>query len=531
MSDKKVHQGTLAEERPDGNTIVSGEDLGDQETVPIVPRYGLFSKRIALLLLTNVLAAISGILILSMVTKSLSTTEYGIWVQVVVTASLMALVVGLGLPAAMVRFLPAEESPSRLRNSVYTVLAIVMLTASIAALAFLVLAPYLANWLFDGRRDIVIILAFVVFIECIISVLLHFLRARQRVKLYSTFLLMQTLLLAVFLAVAFLLDHGLVGATLAVLFSRTVVFLLLMVHTARTLGLGRPRLTSITGYFDYGLPMVPVNVSDWVLSFSDRYLLTILVGVVYVGYYNPGYSLAALILMLVTPLRFLLPAALSELFDKGRLEQVRAHLRYSLKYFLVLAIPASVGLGILSRPLLLLLTTEEIAQEGYMVTPIVAVAMVIFGCQIIINQILTLKRLTRTIGAVMTTAALLNICLNLVLIPRFDVIGAAFSTLAAFAFALIATAYFSAAQLPFKVDIKAIVQIIVGSALMGVVLLLTIPYLEAWGHLGTFLAILGGAGVYGVSVLLLRIFSKGEVQFFRSLISRKEGRDGSSLVP
>lgn len=525
MADKKVHQGTLAEERSAEDALGTGGAPGNREGAP---RYGLFSKRIALLLVTNVLTAISGILILSMVTKSLSTTDYGIWVQMVVTASLMHLVVGLGLPGAMVRFLAAEESATRLRESVYTVLAIVSVVAGVAALAFFVLAPHLAEWLFDGRADIVRILAIVVFVECISSVLLHFLRARQRVKLYSSFLLTQTLLLALFLAIAFLLGHGLVGATLAYLFSRAVVLLTLMFKTVRDLGLGRPRLGSIKGYFDFGLPMVPVNVSDWVLGFSDRYLLALLVGVVYVGYYNPGYSLAALILMLVTPLRFLLPAALSELFDKGRVEQVRSHLRYSLKYFLVLAIPASVGMGLLSRPLLLLLTTEEIAREGYLVTPVVALAMVLFGCQIIINQVLIIKKMTRTIGAVMTTSALLGIGANLVLIPRFDVMGAAFSALVAFAFALIATTHFSMAQLPFHVDLTAIGKTVAGSVLMGVVMVLVIPYCDAWGHLGTFLAIFVGIGVYGASVLLLRTFSEREVLFFRSLVSGRDGKEGLS---
>ena len=128
----------------------------------------------------------------------------------------------------------------------------------------------------------------------------------------------------------------------------------------------------------------------------------------------------------------------------------------------------------------------------------------------------------------MTTSALLNICANLVLIPRFDVMGAAFSTLTAFAFALIATTYFSRAQLPFHVDLAAIGKTVVGSVLMGVVLVLTIPYLDEWGHLGTLLAILAGIGVYAMSVLLLRTFTEREVQFFRSLVSGRDGKEGLS---
>jgi hypothetical protein len=49
----------------------------------------------------------------------------------------------------------------------------------------------------------------------------------------------------------------------------------------------------------------------------------------------------------------------------GNLEENKRYLSYSLKHFLAVAIPRAFGLSLLSRPLLEILFTSEIAEQGY----------------------------------------------------------------------------------------------------------------------------------------------------------------------
>ena len=115
------------------------------------------------------------------------------------------------------------------------------------------------------------------------------------------------------------------------------------------------------------------------VDFSDRYVIGILIGTAFVGYYSPGYTLGNIILMFLAPFTFLLASLLSLYYDQNKIEEVELHLKYSLKYFLLIAIPAVFGLSILSKPLLTVLSTPEIAQNGYLITPIVAIGALIFG--------------------------------------------------------------------------------------------------------------------------------------------------------
>ncbi len=482
---------------------------------PISGGYGIFSRRIALIGATNVVGALASLLVIPLLTKTMSAADYGVWVQVVVTVTLMPLVVDLGLPGALVRFLAAERDEARIREGFYSVLAVVGIAASVACVTVFALAGPISEAIFDGRVAVVRLAAFAILLECVNAVLFNHLRAFQRIKLYSGFIVLQTLLLLGILSGVLAYGMGLIGAVLAFLASKLATTVAMLAAVVPRLGLARPRFSRLREFLGFGLPMVPVDTADWILSSADRYLIGALVGVLFVGYYNPGYSLSFIVLMLATPLRFLLPAALSELYDRGRLDRVRAYLKYSLKYFLVLAIPVSVGLGLLSRRLLLLLTTNEIASEGYQVTPIVAAAMVLYGVQIILSQVLILEKRTKVIGSVMAAAAGLNVVLNVAAIPWIGIVGAAWSTLASYAFSLAATTGFALRYMDLEVDVASVGKTLVASAAMGAVVLATVAYGPAGGHAGLVLAMAVGAGVYACAILLLRTFSRREMEFFR----------------
>jgi len=120
------------------------------------------------------------------------------------------------------------------------------------------------------------------------------------------------------------------------------------------------------------VPTLPGSLSYWIVDSSDRYLIGILLGVASVGYYSPGYTLGSIVSMLATPITSILTASLSKSYNENKEDEVKNLLEYSIKYFLVIGFPAVIGLSVLSKPLLTILSTIEIANSGYMITPFVA---------------------------------------------------------------------------------------------------------------------------------------------------------------
>ncbi len=242
-----------------------------------------------------------------------------------------------------------------------------------------------------------------------------------------------------------------------------------------------------------------------------------MLGTAFTGLYNPGYSLGAMVLMAVSPLGFILPAALSKLYDEKELGEVRRYLRHSMKYFLLLALPGAAGLAVLSRPLLAILTTPEIAAEGWAVTPLVAGAMVLWGCALIASQVMVLVKKTAVSGAVMVAAALLNLSLNVLLVPLLGIPGAALSTLLAYGVSFAAMVHLSRGYIKYGVDALSVAKGLAASCLMAGLL----AYASPSGLLPTALLAAGGLGLYLCLLVLFRTFSPAEYAFFRSLAGLK----------
>lgn len=97
------------------------------------------------------------------------------------------------------------------------------------------------------------------------------------------------------------------------------------------------------------------------------------------AYYALSYTLGFAIAMLVWPLNSMLTASLPKYYDDADLAVVKTVFKYALKYFLAAAIPPVFIVSSLSKPLLLLLSTPEIAANGYLVTPFIAVSALLWG--------------------------------------------------------------------------------------------------------------------------------------------------------
>ena len=83
--------------------------------------YEKFAKDALTIGIANILVALSKIIFLPMLTKTLGAHDYGIWAQVQVTMSMVLGVVGLGLPYALTRFLPAKTQKEEIREEFWSI--------------------------------------------------------------------------------------------------------------------------------------------------------------------------------------------------------------------------------------------------------------------------------------------------------------------------------------------------------------------------------------------------------------------------
>lgn len=476
--------------------------------------YKLFTQRIGLIGITNLLVSLSGIILLPILTKNLPIEDYGAWVQVMVTIALISSIVILGLPYTMVRFLAAEKDKKEIQDGFYSIALIVLFTSVIASLLLLLLfSKPIATSLFDNRTDLLKILLLLIPIECLRSVCLNFFRAFQQIKRYSLFVFIQTYGMVALVTYSVLSGYGVYGAVLSFLIAKILMVLLMGSLIISEIGIKIPNFSHLKEYLNFGLPTVPGNFSSWIIRSSDRYVIGFFLGVAFVGYYSPGYALGSMIGMYGAPLGMLLPAVLSKLYDEGKYEEVKIYLEYALKYFLILAIPSAFALSILSKQLLVILTTSEIASQGYLITSFVALSALLLGASAIISHIIVLVKKTKIIGSIWIIAAIINLGLNFVVIPYIGIMGAAITTFIAYFLASVLIIYYSFKYFRFDIDFRFILKSILASVAMSFVIIKWSPV----GSLNVLLVIGTCAVVYAAILLLLGGVKKEEIKFFRGL--------------
>ncbi len=475
--------------------------------------YQNFAQQIGLIGITNILVGLSTFLLIPVLTKNLPIEDYGQWVQLTVTISLFPLVVMLGLPYTMVRFLAVEKSKEEMREGFYSMLFIIIISALIFSSIFWFFSDVIADFLFGGNTEIIPYLIIILFLECIIIAYLNIFRTFRAIKKYSIILLFKTYL-GLFISIILVqLNYGLKGAILGILVSDLLSCLIMCSLVFLKIGFFIPKFTNIREYLSFGLPTVPSNISSWIVNSSAYYIIGILLGVSFVGYYGPGYSIGSIILMIVNPIGFLLPAVLSKFYDENKVEDVKTILDYSLKYFFALAIPSAIGLALLSKPILLLLSTPEIANNAYLIVPFISAGAVFFGLYTILIQIFVLEKRTIIFSKIWFFGAILNIVLNFLFIPLFGITGAAIANMCVYASILAIVYYFSEKILHFNYNASFIIKCCISSASIFLIIAIMSPQ----SLLSLLLSIILSSISYFTVLILMRGFSKEEIVFFTQL--------------
>jgi O-antigen/teichoic acid export membrane protein len=251
----------------------------------------------------------------------------------------------------------------------------------------------------------------------------------------------------------------------------------------------------------------------WGLSLSDRYLISIFRAGSEVGLYSVAYNISGKSIDMVVALFMLSmgPTVMNTWEKQGR-EATESALAMITRLYLILAFPAVIGLTLLAFPLVALLTAKSY-HEGYRIVGYIAFSSFAWGLSQIASVGTLIKKQTRRIAFNQIIAAVVNLSLNLVLVPRFGFIAAGVTTLAGYASLLVLQAYASRPYLTWLFPFRTLRNTIIASACMG----LTVWRVYALSGntdgvdvLYLFLSIVVAIPFYVVALWLLGEASEGE---------------------
>jgi len=473
--------------------------------------YKKFTQDVGLIGITQLLLRLGGLILIPIMTKTLGAHQYGIWAQISVAISLLTPLVMLGLSTTIVRFLAGEKEKEKIRESFLSVVAVIIFTGSLLSVILFCSSDFLASIVFSDINASYFIKAasFLVLISALDEITLTYFRIFGQIKMYSTLTLLKSFGEICLISYLLLSGFGLLGVIIALLIVGGVIFAVAFSHIMLQIGFKLPKFSELKPYLRYGMPLTPNAMIMWIINSSDRYVIGYFMGASAVGIYSAAYSMGSLITFFLTPIGFILFPTTSKLYEEKRIEEVRNYLKYSLKYFLIFAIPCAFGLSVLAMPLLHILTTSEFVS-GSIVVPFVAFGVITFGIFQICIYIIHLAKKTELNVILLGTSAISNIILNIILIPYIGILGAAVATLISYSVLAAFTVFVSFKYLKFDIDWSFIVKSTISSTIM-VLLILKINPIDVSQVL---YSICIGAVVYFVSIVLLGGVTKTELKFF-----------------
>lgn len=220
-----------------------------------------------------------------------------------------------------------------------------------------------------------------------------------------------------------------------------------------------------------------------------------------VGWYNAAYNLVFSLMFLINGFKEAIVPTLARTYVSDPDQVTRWYVR-TVKVLLVIALPIAVGGMLLAFPLIEMLYTRAFLPSG------MALMVLIWDVPFLMytafcGNITTIINEERQAARIYGINAVANVLLNLWAIPRYGVMGAAIITVAT---DLIGTLQFYW-LLNRKLDHPNLKAVLAKTLLASVVMGGVVYFAR---HLNVLVAIAIGAGVYGLMVLLLRLFDQDE---------------------
>ena len=380
--------------------------------------------------LGGLVSRILAVLLLPLYTHYLSTSDYGQIETLVALVTVLTIVLRFGISSAFFRFyFDADDDDGRrlvLRTSFWFTMAM----ATFGLVAVVALAGPISQALF-GEADaanLVRASAVALWAQMNYEQLSSLFRVEERsVAFVIASLTNVVLTVAGTVLLVVVLDRGPLGVIVGNFTGTLLVYLALLGYRREQLGLQLDRgLLQRMNHF--GMPLVPSALLLWVTNFSDRFFLVKLTDTAEVGLYSVGVRIASAMVLLLTAFRMAWPAFAYSIESD---EEARRTYAWVLTYLVVLTTWIATALTLLSPWLVAWLTAPEFASSSRVVGPL-AFAAVSFGGFIVLSIGIGRARRTQFNWVITGAAAVVNVTLNLTLIPFYGMMGAAIATVAAY---------------------------------------------------------------------------------------------------
>lgn len=360
-------------------------------------------------------------LLLPLYTAKLATGEFGTYDFFVTLSVFLLPIITLLMEESMFRFLiDADDLKSKKR----TITATIVYTA-IGTIAFTIIAAIIMGIIHYEYA--------VVFIIFIISNILLGLsnalsRGMGKVNLYSlsNFILgVITIILNILFIVTFKLGvNGLLWSNI-IANTATALIMFYKLHLPQFVSRKDLSRETLSKMIRYSVPLVPNNLSWVIISLSDRLMLTQMMGADANGIYAVANKFPNIVYTCYGFFSTAWKESAARILKEENKSQYYNSIYKDVKFFL-----KAIVLGLIAiMPLVFPLLVNKSYNDAYNYIPVLVISIYYTNMSNFYGGIFTAYKNTKIMGSTTAVAAVVNIVINLIFIPKFGIYAATFSTL------------------------------------------------------------------------------------------------------
>lgn len=465
------------------------------------------AKNTTVLLIANIISSFLGFFTTLYTARYLGVEGFGILSLALSLTGIFAVFTDLGLSTLTTREVSRNRS---LANKYIGNTILIKILLAILTFAMIVVVVYLIGYP-QTVKDVIYLVAFSVIFLAFTGIFNSIFQAFEKMEYMSLNIVVNAVLMLAGVLLVIYYGLGVIAMASVYLISSVVVltiafavyswkFFLPKIHL--DLKFWKPTIKEASFF---GISSILVVIYFYI----DSVMLSIMVNNAAVGIYNAAYKLILVLMFIPSILVISIFPVMSKHFESSK-DLLRIEYEKSFKYLFVVAIFIFIYGLVFADKIIYIIYGSGYSTSVGALQALIFVIPVIFITYLFGNILGAINK-QRILTIVAFANAVLNILLNIILIPKFSYIGASIATVATETLGYILMfSYIS--RYHFKISLT---QNILKTLLMGLILLLLIYYIKI--NINWIIAAVAGLILYIVLLFGFRIVTKEDLELFKEI--------------
>ncbi len=368
--------------------------------------------------------------------------DYGLFSLAVMTVGWFVAVFSFGLVEGIVRYISLYRGKEEINKISYVIriTTIFLLFSGIfSCILLFMLSEYISLNLFHNQGLIVYLRWFSISIPFFIfaSTFLSILQAFEKVNWYSFIrnvldISVKLFAILIFISLGFktkaIIFSYILGILGMLLFSYYLVKFKLsdvfMKHTLKK----KLKKKIVKDLFSYSWPLMFLSVAAFIFSWVDSFAIGYFKNVIDVGIYNAAVPLAFLLIIVPSLFIQLFFPMITKEFSRNKISLIRDISKQVAKWIFLLNLPLLVIMILFPGAIINLFFGPEYISAAWSLR-FLSIGTFFYSIFIVSAILLSMAGRSKTVLFNILISSIINLILNILLVPRYGISGAAFSTM------------------------------------------------------------------------------------------------------